>query len=303
MTKPDNAPDITQPMIELYDRFTHGDGSASRRDLIAGLARIAGGVAAAAAVLPMLETRAEAAPLVAPDDERIDAQRIVWGGAGGRLMVGYVAQPRGAAERAPKVLVFHENRGLNEHIRDVTRRLAVAGFVALAPDFLSSQGETPRTGDGKYSADDIARALIAQAPPAEILADAVASLRWFDSYSVGRGVPGAVGFCWGGGLVNQLAVVAGSKLRAGVAYYGAPPRDLDGVKQIKARMLLQYAGLDTRINGMSPPYLKALETAGVKFESHVYPGVNHAFNNDTSAARYDRAAANLAWQRTLAWLK
>jgi carboxymethylenebutenolidase len=296
-------PAISQAMIELYDRFTHGDGSASRRDLITGLARLTGGVAAATAILPLLEARAEAKSLVAATDDRIDAQRIVWGLGGDRLMVGYIAQPRGNAERAPKVMVIHENRGLNEHIKDVTRRLAVAGFVALAPDFLTAQGETPRTGDGQYSAEDVARALIAQIPAGETVRDAEASLKWFDSYSAGRGVPGAVGFCWGGGVVNELSVAAGSKLRAGVSYYGAPPRDLDKVRQIKAKMLLHYAGLDTRINALAAPYEKALQAAGVDFKAYVYPGVNHAFNNDTSEARYDKAAATLAWQRTLAWLK
>ena len=294
---------ISQAMIELYDRFTHGDGSASRRDLITGLARLAGGAAAAAVILPMLEARAEAAPLVAETDDRIETQRMVWGVGGDRVMVGYLAKPRGTAERADKVMVIHENRGLTPHIRDVTRRLALAGFVALAPDFLTSQGETPRTGDGEHTADDIARSLIANIGPGETLHDALASLKWFDSYSAGRGNPAAVGFCWGGGVVNELAVAAGSRLRAGVSYYGVPPRDLDKVGEIKARMLLHYAGLDTRIDALAAPYEKALQAAGVDFKAYVYPNVNHAFNNDTSAARYNKAAADLAWQRTLAWLQ
>ena len=299
---PATPPMISQAMIDLYDRFTHGTGT-SRRALVAGLGRLAGGAAAAAALLPLIEARAEAASLTSATDSRLSTERVVYAGHNGRRLVGYLAQPARGAERLPKVVVIHENRGLNEHIRDVTRRLALAGHVALAPDFLSAQGETPRTGDGAATADDIARQMIAALDRGTAISDGVASLEWLDGYENGKGVPGAVGFCWGGGMVNSLAIAAGNKLRAGVAYYGPAPADVSDVGRIRARLLLHYAGLDDRINAGAAAWQAALKAAGVKFEAHVYPGVNHAFNNDTSAARFDKAAADLAWGRTLAWLR
>ena len=292
---------ISKAMIELYDRFTHGGGS--RRELMAGMAKLAGGMAAAAVLVPLIEARAEAASLTSEGDDRIATQRISYAGAGGTAMVGYLAQPAHGSERGAKVMVIHENRGLTEHIRDITRRLALAGFVALAPDFLTPLGETPRTGDGTNSADDIARELVGRLDRGATIANAVASLDFLDSYDHGRGVPGVVGFCWGGGLVDQLAIAAGGKLRAGVAYYGPAPADTSEVGRIKAKLLLHYAGLDERVNAGAAAWQAALKGAGVRFEAFTYAGVNHAFNNDTSTARYDAAAARLAWQRTLDWLK
>lgn len=292
---------VTQGMIDLYDHFTHVGGN--RRDLIAGLARLAGGSAAALALLPLIEARAEAAPVVASDDPRLFNDRIVFTTPYQTKMVGYLSRPAKGTARLPRVMVIHENRGLTEHIRDVTRRLALAGFVALAPDFLTPLGETPRTGDGSLTADDIARNLIGRLEPAETVKNALGVLNWLNDYSEGRGRPGAVGFCWGGGLVNNLAVAAGSQLGAGVAYYGPAPTDLAGAVRVKARMLLHFAGLDERINARGLEWAAALTAAGVKVESFVYPGVNHAFNNDTSEARFNREAADLAWGRTLATLK
>lgn len=292
---------ITQPMIDLYDRFTHIGGS--RRDLMAGMAKLAGGMAAAAVLVPLIEARAEAASLTSERDDRIATQRISYAGPGGTAMVGYLAQPTQATERGAKVMVIHENRGLTEHIRDVTRRLALSGFVALAPDFLTPLGETPRTGDGTNSADDIARELVGRLDRGTTVANAVASLDFLDSYDHGRGVPAAIGFCWGGGQVNQLAIAAGGKLRAGVAYYGPAPADTGEVGRIKAKLLLHYAGLDDRVNAGAAAWQAALKGAGVRVEAYTYAGVNHAFNNDTSTARYDAEAARLAWQRTLDWLR
>lgn len=292
-------PPISQAMIALYDRFTHGDGSASRRDLITGLARLAGGVAAATALLPLIEARAEAASLTSENNDGLIAERVVYAGANGRGMVGYLVRPAHGAERAPKVMVIHENRGLTEHIRDVARRLALSGFVVLAPDFLSSLGETPRTGDGTLSADDIARQLVASLDRGATIADGVASLKWFEGYETGKGVPAAVGFCWGGGLVNSLAIAAGNNLRTGVAYYGPAPTDTSEVGRIKAKLVLHYAGLDERVNAGAAAWQAALTAGGVKFDAYTYPGVNHAFNNDTSEARYNKAAAFLAWKRTI----
>jgi carboxymethylenebutenolidase len=210
-------------------------------------------------------------------------------------MRGHLAQPVKNANIAPRVLVVHENRGLNAHNRDLARRLATAGFVAFAADFLTPLGGTP-------ASEDEARDMIGKLDRVATVADGVATLKWLADRAPGRGVPGAVGFCWGGGMVNALAV-AGPTLRAGVAYYGAAPQDLAGAGQVKAKLLLHYAGLDDRINAMAPAWQAALKAAGVPFEAHVYAGVNHGFNNDTAAARYDKPAADIAWSRTLAWLR
>ena len=218
-------------------------------------------------------------------------------------MSGYLVRPVNGKDRAPKVMVIHENRGLTEHIRDVARRLALSGFVVLAPDFLAPYGETPRSGDGRMSAEDIARTMIGQLDRGSTIADGVASLKWFDGYSEGRGTPGAVGFCWGGGMVNALAMAAGKLLKTGVAYYGPAPADASDAGKIKAKLVLHYAGLDERVNAGAAAWQAALTAAGVRFDAYTYDGVNHAFNNDTSEARYNKAAAFLAWKRTIAALR
>jgi len=296
-----DKPSISQAMIDLYDRFTHVGGN--RRELLDGLARLAGGVAAASAILPLIEARADAASLTSEDNGAIIADRIVYAGASGRMMSGYLVRPVKGKDRAPKVMVIHENRGLTEHIRDVARRLALSGFVVLAPDFLAPYGETPRSGDGRMSAEDIARTMIGQLDRGSAIADGVASLKWFDGYSEGRGTPGAVGFCWGGGMVNALAMAAGKLLKTGVAYYGPAPADASDAGKIKAKLVLHYAGLDERVNAGAAAWQAALTAAGVRFDAYTYDGVNHAFNNDTSEARYNKAAAFLAWKRTIAALR
>ena len=297
-----DTPPISQAMIALYDRFTHGNGG-SRRDLVTGLGRLAGGTAAALALLPLIEARADAASLTSEDNGAIITDKITYAGASGRSMSGYLVRPVRGRDRAPKVMVIHENRGLTEHIRDVARRLALSGFVVLAPDFLAPYGETPRTGDSKLSADDIARTMIGQLDRGSMVADGVASLKWFDSYSEGRGTPSAVGFCWGGGMVNLLAMAAGSALKTGVAYYGPAPADASDAGKIKANLVLHYAGLDDRVNAGAAAWQAALTAAGVTFAAYTYDGVNHAFNNDTSEARYNKAAAFAAWKRTLEALR
>ena len=180
-------------MIDLYDRFTHIGGT--RLDLVTGMAKLAGGTAAALALIPLIEARAEAAALTSETDPSIIVERIIFTLPNAVRMAGYVARPPRGSSRAPKVLVIHENRGLTDHIRDVTRRLALRGFVALAPDFLTTLGETPRTGDGTTSAGDIARTMIGSLDPAQTVTKAVAALKWLDGYSEGHGKPGAVGFC------------------------------------------------------------------------------------------------------------
>lgn len=291
----------TQAMIDLYDRFTHA-GDLSRRELMAQLTRMAGSAAAAGTMLGVIAGRADAAPQVAADDARIKAGDVRFD-AGGRTLGGYLAQPAKGAATAPRVLVIHENRGLNNHIRDVARRLATDGLVALAADFLLPVGGTPTQPDGATSAEDVARAMIGKLDRPQTIADGVAMLNWLAAKAPGKGAAGAVGFCWGGGMVNALAVAAGPALRAGAAYYGAAPPEAAGADKVKARLMLHYAGLDDRINAMGPAWQAALKAAGVRFEAFTYPGVNHAFNNDTAVGRYDATAAALAWGRTVALLK
>ena len=288
-----DLPTISQEMIRLYDRYTHV--TLDRRDLVAQLAKLAGSTAAALALLPMIEANQARAAIVPEDDKRLWTDMISWPGANGTTMRGYIARPAAISRALPAVMVIHENRGLNPHIRDVVRRTALAGFLALGPDFLSPTGGTPAN-------EDEARAAIQKLDPAQTVANAVATVRMLAKHNMSTGKVGAVGFCWGGALVNRTAIAAGDDLEAGVAYYGSVP-DAAEVPKIKARMMLHYAGLDERINAGIPAYRAALEQAGVRHVIHMYEGVNHAFNNDTSAARYDKTAAELAWSRTTAFLK
>jgi carboxymethylenebutenolidase len=292
---------VTQDMIRLYDRFTH-DGGMSRRELMAKMTRLAGSAAAAAAIVPLIEARAEAAAPPGTDANQVLAHRVVYSDGVNERMAGFLARPERGQKRMPRVLVCHENRGLNDHIKAVTIRLAGAGFVALAPDFLSSLGETPTAGDGDKSADDLARERMGTLDRARTIREAKMSLQFMADHEDGLGVPAAVGFCWGGQLVNELAMAAGKKLRAGVVYYGPAPADMSGAKNIKARMLLHYAGLDERVNATAEAWQAALKAAGVDFAAFTYPNVNHAFNNETSASRYNKEAATLAWGRTVNWL-
>jgi carboxymethylenebutenolidase len=254
---------------------------------------LAGSTAAAYALVPMLAADRAAAAMVAADDARLETATVTFPGGAGE-MSGYLARPKDAAGKLPAVIVIHENRGLNPHIQDVTRRMALEGFLALGPDFLSPSGGTPPD-------DDKAREMIGKLDPAATVANATAARTWLAAHAQSTGKVGAIGFCWGGGLVNRLAV-ADPELGAGVAYYGQVP-DAAGVPKIKARMLLHYAGLDERIGAGMPGYKAALDAAGTGYAMHTYEGVNHAFNNDTAAARYDKAAADLAWSRTVAFLK
>lgn len=284
---------VTQAMIDLYDRFTHD--TLDRRALMAGLARLAGGSAGAAAVLPLIEASPAAASIVAADDKRVIAEAVKWPGGTIHHLSGYLVRPA-AAEKTSlgAVMLIHENRGLNEHIRDVARRLAIEGFIVLAPDFLAPEGGTPVD-------EDKARAMIGTLGRDATVADGVATLEYLATIKGANARVGAVGFCWGGGMVNAIACAAGSRLRAAVAYYGPqPPAAL--VPAIKARVLLHYGALDTRIDAGIPAYEAALKAAKIKYEVFVYPNANHAFNNDTSAERYDRAAADLAWSRTVTML-
>jgi carboxymethylenebutenolidase len=278
---------MDQKVIDLYDEYTHAP--LDRRVFLERLATLTGSVAAAMAALPLLENRAVAA-VVAPDDARVTASSVEFPGQDG-TMKGYLAKPASGA-KSGAVVVIHENRGLNAHIEDVARRLAVAGFLALAVDLLSPAGGTPAD-------EDQARDLIGKLDQATTTANAVAAVAFLRTHPDGNGKVGAVGFCWGGGQINRLAI-ADPALDAAVAYYGPTP-DPAEVPKIKAPLLLHYAGLDTRIDEGIPAYKAALDKAGVSYQIYMYEGANHAFNNDTSAERYNAEAAKLAWGRTLAF--
>ncbi len=282
---------ITQAMIDAYDEYTHL--TLDRRRFMERLTALAGSGAAAAAIAPLLAANSANAEMIAADDARLNARDVIYGGSSGE-MKGYLVRPKDGAGPLGSVIVIHENRGLNPHIRDVARRMALEGFIALAPDFLSPSGGTPDD-------EDKAREMIGKLDPAVTVANAEASLQFLAGLDGANGKVGVIGFCWGGGLVNRLATQS-PELKAGVAYYGAQPPAED-VPNIKAALMLHYAGLDERINAGIDAYRKALEENGKAFEIHIYDGVNHAFNNDTSAARYDKTAADLAWRRTVEFLK
>jgi carboxymethylenebutenolidase len=280
--------------IALYDRFTHeGMG---RRAFMTELTRIAGGAAAASLMLSGIAADAQAAPQIAPDDARLRTETVPFN-RDGVAMSCYRAQPSAAGER-PAVVVIHENRGLNEHIRDVTRRVALAGYEAFAPDFLSLDG-------GRTPADEAqARAAIGALDPMRATragAMLVQTLH-FDRGPVRPRRParrvGAIGFCWGGGLVNRIAAGVGDGLAAGVPFYGPAP-DAAEAAQVRAAMLIVLAGLDNRVNATARPWAEALRAAGRTVELREFANVDHAFHNDTSAARYNAQAAEQAWAATL----
>lgn len=284
-------PTITQAMIKAYDDYTHL--TLDRRGFMEKLTRLAGSGAAAAAIMPMLAANQAQATIIPEGDDRLTTEDIVYPGAGGE-MKGYLALPKDATERLPAVIVIHENRGLNAHIRDVTRRMALEGFVALAPDFLSPNGGTPAN-------EDEARSMFQSLDMQAAVANGEATRAFLASHQRTNGKVGAIGFCWGGGMVNRMAV-ASSDLGAGVAYYGSQV-PAEQVPQISAPLMLHYASLDDRINAGIEAFRAALDANNKTYQLYMYDGVNHAFNNDTSAARYDKAAADLAWSRTVEFLK
>jgi carboxymethylenebutenolidase len=280
---------MDQRIIDLFDRYTHG--GMNRRSFLDRLAVLAGGVAAGTALLPLLENNYALAQTVPESDGRLSTGAVDIPGVRG--LTGYLVRPT-AGERWPTVLVIHENRGLNLHIKDVARRLGTEGFLTLAVDYLSPMGGTPED-------EDKARDMIGELKNDDVVAASRAAVAFLKAQPGGNGKVGAVGFCWGGGAVNDLAV-AEPALDAAVAYYGRQPKPED-VPRIKAALLLHYAGLDERINAGIPAYEAALQKAGKTYELHLYEGANHAFNNDTNASRYDKPAADLAWSRTLAFLR
>ena len=281
---------MEQKIIDLYDRYTHS--SMSRRAFFDRLVVIAGGTAAATALLPLLENNYAYADTVPEDDPRVKAEMVTFK-AGGKDVAGYLVRPA-ADGKYPSVVVVHENRGLNPHIKDVARRLAVAGNLALAVDFLSPVGGTPAD-------QDKARDMIGTLEAADVTEWAKGAVAYLRTNPSSNGKVGAVGFCWGGGVIGRLAV-ADPTLNAGVVYYGQQPAAED-VANIKAPLLLNYGGLDERINAGIPAFEEALRSGGKDYTIYVYDGANHAFNNDTNEARYNKSAADLAWGRTLDFLK
>lgn len=281
---------MDQKIIDLYDEYTHGD--MSRRSFMERLVQLAGGSAAALALLPVLENNYALAQKIAENDDRLAIARVEYE-AGGAKISGYLARLKGGQKR-PGVIVIHENRGLNPHIQDVARRLAVEGFLALAPDMLSPLGGTP-------SDETKATQMIGSLNADETVARLAAAVPFLARRAESTGKVGVVGFCWGGGYVNRLAA-AGTSLNAGVAYYGAQLPAAE-VPKISAPLVLHYAGLDQRINAGIPDYEAALKSNNKVYELYMYEGANHAFNNDTNAARYNKEAADLAWSRTIKFLK
>lgn len=288
MTAADFHPDL----IELYDFYAHG--RITKREFLDRAARHAVGGMTALALLNLMSPNYALAQQVAPDDVGILAERITYPSPNGHGTVNaYLVRPADAAGPLPAVVVVHENRGLNPYIEDVARRLAKAGFLALAPDGLTSVGGYP--GD-----DDRGRELQQAVDGAKLMNDFFAAVEFLMTHEGSTGRVGIVGFCYGGGVANAAAV-AFPELGAAVAFYGRQA-DAADVPQIKAALMLHYAELDTRINEGWPAYQAALDAAGTAYEAHIYPGVNHGFHNDTTP-RYDEGAANLAWDRTIAFFK
>jgi carboxymethylenebutenolidase len=284
------AKDFDQELLDLFDHYVHG--GIDRRGFLDRAARFAVGGMTAPMLLDALSPKFVEAQQVAPADARIRTELLEYPSPqGSGTMRGYLVRPANATGRLPGILVVHENRGLNPHIEDIARRLALDNFVAFAPDALFPLGGYP--GD-----EDRARELFPQLDQAKTREDFVAAANVLKARPECTGRIGAVGFCYGGGIVNMLATRL-PDLAAGVPFYGAQPAEAD-VPKIKAAMLMHYAEQDPRIDAGWPAYEAALKASGVTYEGYIYPGTQHGFNNDTTP-RYDAPAATLAWQRTVAW--
>jgi carboxymethylenebutenolidase len=283
------AHDFDQELLSLFDAYVHG--ALDRRGFLDKAAKYAVGGVTAAMLLDQLSPKFAEAQVVKPDDARLKAGHVEYESPkGSGKMRGYLAQPAKAKGKLPGVLVIHENRGLNPHIEDITRRMALENFVAFAPDALFPLGGYPGT-------EDEARTLFQKLDQTKTREDFVAAFEWLKARKETTGKVGAVGFCYGGGMVNFLATRL-PDLGAGVAFYGSAP-NVEDVPKIKAPLVIQSAEVDERINASWPAYEAALKAANVRYERHLYPGTQHGFNNDTTP-RYDAAAAKLAWERTLA---
>jgi len=279
---------VDQRIIDLYDEYTHAP--LPRRVFMERLVVMVGTTGAAQIALGLLESNYALAQIVPPGDLRLSTSMVEIAG-----VKAYQAVPKGTDPQAARgaIIVIHENRGLNPHLEDIARRIALEGYLAVAVDLLTYMGGTPKD-------EDAARDMFTKIDPAKSVTSLAAIVTALESANPSRKV-GAVGFCWGGGMVNNLAVAA-PNLDAGVAYYGVAPKAED-VPRIKASMMLHYGGLDQRINATAPAYEEALKKAGVSYQKFVYEGANHAFNNDTGKERYNEAAAKLAWTRTMDFFK
>ena len=285
------ASDFDQELLNLFDRYVHG--LIDRRQFLDGAGRFAVGGMTAAALLDALNPRFAEATQVPRDDKRLHGETVEFDSpAGTGKAKGYLVRQTGK-KKLPAVLVVHENRGLNPHIEDIARRVALEGFVAFAPDALASLGGYP--GD-----EDKARALFGQLDQAKTREDFVAAVAWLKKRPDVSGKVGVVGFCYGGGIANMLATRV-PDLGAAVPFYGSQPKP-EEVPRIKAPLLLHYAENDERINAGIAAYEEALKASKVKYQLFKYPGTQHGFNNDTTP-RYDKAAATLAWQRTVEFFK
>ncbi len=276
-------------ILDLYNDYIHGE--MPRRSFLKRLAEIAGSVAAAAAILPLIETNYAWGQQVDPADERLVQGYVEYMGTGGAVNA-YFAKPATSAAALPGILVIHENRGLNAHIEDVTRRAALAGYVAVAPDGLSYVGGAPEDQEAardKFRASD----------RATITADVIKGVAYLKSRDDCNGKVGAVGFCYGGGVALQCAV-ADPASDASALFYGRA-LTAEQVAQVRVPLMLNYAGDDARVNASIPDFRAALDEHDVAYSLHMYPGTGHGFHNDTSQARYKEAAAKLAWQRTLSF--
>jgi carboxymethylenebutenolidase len=291
------ASDFDPDLLRLFHRYVHG--GINRREFLDGAAKFAVGTLTVSAIWDTLKPNYALAQQVAKDDKSIRAEYITYsspkGNASDGSMRGLLARPA-SGDKFPVVVVIHENRGLNPYIEDVVRRLAVAGFMALGPDALWPLGGYPSVDKYGADADDQARAMQAKLDRAKITEDFIAAGEFLLKHPQSTGKLGAVGFCFGGGMVNTLAVRM-PQLAAGVPFYGAAPA-VEDVPKIKAALLLQFAEEDPNINKRWPEYETALKATGVRYEAHIYPKTNHGFHNDTTP-RFDEAAAKLAWQRTI----
>ncbi len=284
------ARDFHPDLLELYDYYAHG--RISKREFLDRAAKFAVGGMTAAAILTAMSPNYALAQQVNPTDPEIIAEYITYPSPNGHGEVrGYLARPANVAGKVAGVVVVHENRGLNPYIEDVARRVAKAGFIALAPDGLTSVGGYPGN-------DEAGRELQQKVDPAKLMNDFFAAVEFLAADERTTGKVGITGFCYGGGVANAAAV-AYPELAAAVPFYGRQP-DAADVPRIEAPVLLHYAGLDERINAGWPAYEAALKANGKTYEAYIYPDVNHGFHNDTTP-RYDEAAATLAWQRTIDW--
>ncbi len=280
---------MNQEIVRLHDRYM--EEAMDRRSFLTKLAHLTGSAAAATALLPWLDYNLAHAATISPDDPRLSGTVVACPGTRGDIRAYFVRKKTDAKQ--PGVVVIHENRGLNPHIEDVARRLAMEGFTALAPDALSPLGGTP-------SDPDLAREMIQGLDPGETVENFTAAVRYLKTHPQTTGRVGVIGFCWGGAMANQLAVKS-PDIQAAVPFYGMQPAAAD-VPRIKAALVLHYAGLDDRINQGIPAFEHALKSAGIDYRLYMYKGANHAFYNDTNPSRYHPEAAALAWKRTIAFL-